>query len=152
VYKLAAKTNDSELDPTIKLSNQPSKTTNPGVKQVYRFFDDNDSPLADLITLVDEEITSGKRYTFHHPDLSARKFEMAHYARIEPLLKEVMADGKRHSKRATLTELQERCVTSLKRLDHTYQRIINPHVYKVSLSGKLAELKRELVSRYTAEI
>ncbi len=151
VYKLAAKTRDSEMDPTIKLSNQPSKTTNPGVKQVYRFLDDNGAPLADLITLAEEEITSGKRYTFHHPDLSARKFDMAHYGRVDPLLKGVMKDGKRHTPPATLRELQTRCVESLKKLDHTYHRIINPHVYKVSLSEKLAELKRELVSRYTAK-
>ncbi|MFP4376623.1 MAG: nicotinate phosphoribosyltransferase [Spirochaetales bacterium] len=152
VYKLAAKTRDSELDPTIKLSNQPSKTTNPGVKQVYRFYDENDSPLADLIAVADEEISEGKRYTFYHPDLSARQFDMAHYARVEPLLEEVMSKGKRHAPRKSLRELQDRCVEGLKRLDHTYQRIINPHVYKVSLSGKLAELKRKLVSRYTAEI
>jgi nicotinate phosphoribosyltransferase len=152
VYKLAAKANDSTMSPTIKLSNQPSKTTNPGIKQVYRFLDQHGSPLADLVALEDETVEPGGRFTFHHPDLSARRFEMAHYSRIEPLLKQQMKSGKRQHERVELPDLQTRCVEALRKLDHTYQRIINPHVYKVSLSTKLADLKRDLVSRYTAEI
>ncbi|MDC7127352.1 MAG: nicotinate phosphoribosyltransferase, partial [Spirochaetales bacterium] len=43
VYKIVAKQQGDKLVPTIKLSNNPEKTTNPGFKQVYRFYDKNDS-------------------------------------------------------------------------------------------------------------
>jgi nicotinate phosphoribosyltransferase len=153
VYKLAAKERNGSLVPTIKLSNQPSKTTNPGVKQLYRFFDKDESPIADLIALEGEEsIVAGNRYTFHHPDLSARRFDLSRYARVEPLLLPVIENGKRTGPRYELPEIQNFCRDSLERLDHTYKRIINPHEYKVSLSDGLAELKTQLVSHHTAEL
>lgn len=151
VYKLAAK-GDGHLQPTIKVSNQPAKTTNPGIKQVYRFRSASGTPLADLIALDSEEIAAGRRYTFNHPDLSARRFEMAHYASIEPLLHRQMASGERTADRVPLAELRDSCIASLERFDHTYKRIINPHIYKVSLSDSLAEMKRELIDRYRPEI
>ena len=144
VYKLAAK-GDGRLEPTIKLSNQPAKTTNPGVKQVYRFLDASDAPLADLIALDEEPIVEGRQYTFHHPDLSARTFEMTNYARIMPMLEKQMDRGKRCHERTPLPDLQARCTGSLERFDETYKRIINPHIYKVSLSGRLAELKERMI-------
>ena len=152
VYKLAAKSDNGELVPTIKVSNQPAKSTNPGVKQVYRFRDASGAPLADLITLESESINPGERYTFNHPDLSARRFEMAHYDTIEPMLRPQMTHGERINDRKPLKRLQEHCIASLEAFDETYKRIINPHVYKVSLSDRLADLKRELINRYTPEI
>ncbi|MFW5683806.1 MAG: nicotinate phosphoribosyltransferase [Spirochaetota bacterium] len=151
VYKLAAKGN-GELQPTIKISNQPAKTTNPGTKQVHRFRDADGSPLADLIALDSESVSEGERYTFNHPDLSARKFEMAHYGSIEPMLALKMTGGRRMEPVKPLTELQQHCIASLEEFDETYKRIINPHIYKVSLSNELAAMKRELIDRYTTEI
>ncbi|MFW6312920.1 MAG: nicotinate phosphoribosyltransferase [Spirochaetota bacterium] len=151
VYKLAAKGN-GELNPTIKLSNQPAKTTDPGVKQVYRFRNGSGVPLADLVALDSERLVTGERYTFNHPDLSARRFEMVHYENTEPLLQPQMRDGLRLNERQPLEELQRFCLSSLEAFDETYKRIINPHVYKVSLSNELAALKRKLIDRYTPEI
>ncbi|TFH05203.1 MAG: nicotinate phosphoribosyltransferase, partial [Spirochaetales bacterium] len=51
VYKLASKTENGTAVATVKVSNQPAKTTNPGTKQVYRFRDANGTPLADLVAL-----------------------------------------------------------------------------------------------------
>ncbi len=150
VYKLAAK--GSELVPTIKVSNQPAKTTNPGVKQVYRFRDTNGSPLADLIALESERIEEGQKYSFYHPDLSARRFSVAHYGSIEPLLKPVLMSGSRVSEAASLQSIQGFCRESLDEFDMTFKRIINPHIYKVSLSADLAEVKRNLIDRHTTEI
>jgi nicotinate phosphoribosyltransferase len=151
VYKLAAK-GDGRLEPTIKISNQPAKTTNPGVKQVYRFRDSSGAPLADLIALDSEQITPGRRYTFNHPDLSNRRFEMAHYEAAEPMLRLQMEGGKRRHERESLDRLRDRCIGSLELFDHTFKRIINPHIYKVSLSNELAAMKRGLIDEYTTEI
>ena len=49
----------------------------------------------------------------------------------------------------TLKEVRTKVRQGLEQLDHTYRRIINPHVYKVSLSGALKDLKYNLIERYT---
>lgn len=152
VYKLACKVVDGRHEPTMKVSSHPAKTTLPGVKQVYRFRDGAGAPLADLIALGDEKIAPGVRHLFIHPDLNTRKFEMTHYVSIDPMLREVMRDGSRLGPRQPLSGIRESCLAALDRLDETYKRIINPHVYKVSLSTNLADLQRSLISRYTAEI
>ncbi len=149
VYKLAAKGRDG-LQPTIKVSNQPAKTTNPGTKQVYRFTGSDGSPIADLITLDDEEIAPGRRYTFNHPDLSTRRFEMADYADAVPMLHRQMDRGKRLRGRVPLHDLQSRCIAALDELDETYKRLINPHVYRVSLSDRLTAMKREAIDRHAS--
>ena len=152
VYKLAAKKDGESMVPTLKVSNQPAKTSNPGVKQVYRFRHSDGSPLADLIAMEDEIVEPGNRYSFNHPDLSGRKFEVAHYERIDRLLQKCMESGTRTTDRVSLPELRARTVEELARLDHTYKRFINPHEYKVSLSDNLAAAKRELIGHHVTEI
>lgn len=152
VYKLAAKADGEKTVPTIKVSNHPSKMTNPGVKQVYRFFDSYGSPIADLIALGDEAVETGRPHRFFHPDLNARRFELHHYDRIEPMLQPVMVGGRRAQPAPPLEQIRERCISSLATFDETYKRIINPHVYKVSLSESLANTKRDLLEQHTTAI
>lgn len=152
VYKLAAKRNGEAYVPTIKLSNHPAKMTNPGVKQVYRFYDQEGAPIADLVAQLDEVIEPGGPYTFNHPDLDARRFELHNYHRLQPMLRQVIHGGRRAHEAPPLHQIREHCITSLHSLDETYKRIINPHVYKVSLSSALADTKRRLVDRHTPEI
>ena len=76
VYKLSAKEVDGEMVPCLKVSNSYEKTTNPGIKQVYRFFDKEGNALADLIALADETIEKGRNITFYHPFSTADFFVM----------------------------------------------------------------------------
>jgi nicotinate phosphoribosyltransferase len=152
VYKLTAKSSGAAMVPTLKVSNQPAKTNNPGVKQVYRFSDGEGAPLADLVALESESVEPGRRYTFNHPDLSTRRFEMAHYDSIEPLLQLWMRQGERTRDSQSLGRIREFCLAGLTRLDHTFTRLINPHIYKVSLSDELARVKRDLVQRHVSEV
>ena len=39
-------------------------------------------------------------------------------------------------------------MANLSALDDTYKRLINPHVYKVSLSEKLKDLKFGMIAEY----
>ena len=88
VYKLSAKEENGSFTPCLKVSSSYEKTTNPGIKQVYRFFDRSGGALADLITLSDEVLESGKDYTFYHPFSTADQFTMRKnaYASFMPLL------------------------------------------------------------------
>ncbi|MEA4859932.1 MAG: nicotinate phosphoribosyltransferase [Sphaerochaeta sp.] len=148
VYKLAAKqSKDGSIVPTMKISNSFEKTTNPGIKQVYRFYDAEGGALADLITLEHEKVVEGKKYTFYHPFAEADFFEMQSdkYARLESLLALRMKQGKRVGEKPSLLQIQAYAQQSLATFHKSYLRQINPHIYKVSLSAKLKKLKMDLL-------
>lgn len=148
VYKLAAKQNaDGTIVPTMKISNSFEKTTNPGIKQVYRFYDAEGGAIADLVTLHHEQIVTGKKYTFYHPFAEADFFEMQsdRYSRCEPLLKTIMQEGRRVTEKPSLQQIQAYAQKSLETFHKSYLRQINPHIYKVSLSSKLKKLKMDLL-------
>jgi len=165
VYKLAARQVKEEMEPVIKVSNNPEKTTNPGVKQVYRFLGDEDSPIADLIACDEEEIVPGERFVFHHPMHEKTYFvlEPKDYREIKPLLQPVMKEGKplegpleegtdqgtTEKQAKSLKTIQERRAKNQSSLDTTYRRLINPHRYKVSLSGKLRDRKVAMIENYS---
>lgn len=147
VYKLAAKEENGEFIPTLKVSNSYEKTTNPGIKQVYRFFDRNGSAIADLITLDDEEMSNDKNYTFYHPFSTQDFFVMKKqsYLTIEPLLTKKLENGHRIYESPSLVDTQKRSAELLSHFDKSYKRLINPHIYKVSLSESLRSLKTKLI-------
>ena len=147
VYKLAAKQENGIFEPTLKVSNSFEKTTNPGIKQVYRFYDENDNALADLITLDDEEVRDDVNHTFFHPFSMGDFFVMrkGSYKYSRPLLSQKMKGGRRISEKRELHEIQAYAASSLEHLHKSYKRQINPHIYKVSLSRRLRDLKMDLI-------
>lgn len=148
VYKLAAKQRkDGSFQPTMKISNSYAKTTNPGIKQVYRFYGNDDVAIADLITLDDENIKMGDDILFYHPFSDGDLFLLRNgkYSRIEKLLNCVMKDGKSLVEKQPLKEIQDFAKESNSQIHRSHKRYINPHIYKVSLSKKLKELKHDLM-------
>ena len=148
VYKLSAKEIDDKYIPTIKVSNNAIKTTNPGIKQVYRFFDKNGSAAVDLIALDEEKISKGRPYTFYHPMYFHDNFTLDNYSSIKPMLSIKMKDGKRITDIIPIQDLQNSVKKNLNDFDTSYKRIINPHIYKVSLSEELKSLKERLLDEY----
>lgn len=149
VYKLAAKeAPDGRFVPTMKVSDNPEKSTNPGIKQVYRFYSDADMPIADLIALESEDMQPGKPYTFYHPAVDYRKFKLTNYERIEPLLVKMMENGEPTRQCPTLQDIQKNTFRELDRLDETYKRIINPHIYRVSISKRIKQIKQDFLAQY----
>lgn len=148
VYKLAAKQlPDETFLPTMKVSNSFEKATNPGRKQVWRFFDAEESALGDLITLDSESISPDTDHVFYHPFNDADFFTLKH-TRIKkavPMLTRCMENGTRVGKPPKLSEIRMHAQESLSTLHTSYKRMINPHIYKVSLSRELKTLKTRLV-------
>jgi nicotinate phosphoribosyltransferase len=147
VYKICARRNGGSWVPTIKVSNNPEKVTNPGIKQVWRFTNGEGSPVADLIGLEDDPPTPGAAHQFHHPTGDYRSFTLRDYGGVTPLLSLQMKEGKILGDSPRLKALQERAIGELDRLDDTYKRLINPHVYRVSLSTGLWDLKTRLIRK-----
>ncbi len=152
VYKLMAKEVDGKFSPTIKLSNNPEKISDPGIKQVHRFYNGAGSPIADFIALEGEELKVGPPYRFYHPRYPYRFLDVGEYQRIEPLLSPVMEEGKILADFPDLRTIQKRTKNNLQTLDDTYKRLINPHVYKVSLSEKLKDLKFGMIAEYEKSV
>ena len=152
VYKLKAKKVDGEFVPTIKVSNNPEKISDPGIKQVHRFYNGSGSPIADLIALEGEDLKVGPAYRFYHPRYPYRFLDVAEYQRIEPLLTPVMKEGKILADFPNLKTIQKRTKNNLQTLDDTYKRLINPHVYKVSLSETLKDLKFGMIAEYERSV
>jgi nicotinate phosphoribosyltransferase len=144
VYKLV----EHNGKPTIKLSDNIEKSTSPGRKQVYRlslgeFFE------ADAVVLETEKLGIPHDTLIVDPRNPLRRKRINNPSRCEPLLVQVMKDGKRVREPDTLKTSRERRIACLDRLDSSYKRLVNPHVYKVGVSQSLWDLKEELLNRQT---
>jgi nicotinate phosphoribosyltransferase len=148
VYKLAAREEDGAFQPTMKFSDNPEKSTNPGIKQVYRFHDETGSPLADLVAFTDEAVDEAHEYTFHHPFVDYRQFRLKSPGEVVPLLVPWMQNGEIVRELPTLQEIQTLTRSNLEALDGTFKRIINPHIYKVSISDAVKRTKEGILKRY----
>lgn len=148
VYKLSAKETDGLIVPTLKVSNNIEKTTNPGVKQVYRFFDEDDMAIADLITLQEEHFDHNRPHSFFHPMYPNTQFTLKNYKCAKPLLEKKMAGGKICAELPELDKIRAYALEQLASFDFTYKRIINPHIYKISLSTALKNLKYRMIDEF----
>ena len=145
VYKMSAyKKQGSDWKAVMKVSNNPSKITTPGIKQVWRLYNADGSMKADIISLKEEIIEEGKLYTFYHPDNEWQYFNFS-ASKVRPLLKEYIKDGSIVESEPTLKEIKTFAMKELDSLDATSKRLLNPHIYKVSLTEKIKTLKMEVL-------
>ena len=157
VYKLAA-CGDGRgvLSSKMKFSDNPQKTTNPGIKQVWRVTDTEGLCVADVLTLEEtstpERIEKGGTYSFWHPSADYRRFSHTVEGNAEPLLEKMLIDGRQAAEKKSLKEIKDRVRSGLESLDQSYKRLLNPHIYKVSVSEKLRDLKLELIKNYLGEL
>ena len=157
VYKLAASYGgDGVHVAKIKFSDNPEKTNNPGVKQVWRIKDADGMFVADALALEEPKnsdlIEKGKTYTFWHPSADYRRFVHTLNNDPEPLLAERLRDGKPTREELSLDEIQKHVRKELESLDQSYKRILNPHIYKVSITSRLRTLKLDLIKKCLGEL
>lgn len=151
VYKLAARhdKDTNTMRPAMKFSDNPEKSTNPGIKNVYRLFDANGMAKADILALESETVSPGEERRYFHPSADYRQFSFA-AARIQPLLRQVVKAGARTDSTLPAAEqlrlARETMVKQLETLDDSYKRILNPHIYKVSLTEAAKDLKMEFIN------
>lgn len=147
VYKLVAVLQDGDWDSAIKISETPAKTPNPGNKRLWRLYDRRGKATADLLTLHDEDPRDTSRLLLRHP-MDHTKYRIVRadeLSEIEPLLVDVVAEGRRQQAEPSLDEMRSRRATDLAALDPGVRRLLNPHIYHVSLSQDLWDLKQELI-------
>lgn len=146
VYKLVALQTNGEWVPAIKVSDTPEKVPIPGKKQVWRVYDRRGRATADVVGLANEELANGE-IVLHHPHREGvfRRIQPEDITEIENLLVEVFRDGKRVTPEPSLEEMRLRRIADLERLDAGVRRLVNPHIYHVSLTDSMKRLQLELI-------
>ncbi len=147
VFKLSAVENDGVLEPKIKISENVQKTTTPGFKQVYRFYDKDCMATADVMTLFDEEIDASKPYHLFDPNFPWKSKEIDNY-HVKALLVPVFEKGKLMYNIPSLEEIRAHFQKEFNALWPAVLRLENPHEYYVDLSEKLWALKQDLIKKY----
>ena len=65
---------------------------------------------------------------------------------IEPLLKDILQEGRLRFSPPTIEEIRSLRQSDMDRLDPGVKRLMNPHIYHVSLTEKMWQLKQRLIS------
>jgi nicotinate phosphoribosyltransferase len=148
VYKLVAVEDHGTWVPAIKLSDSPDKTPNPGQKQVWRLYDRRGRATADLLSLTDEDPRTMDRIVLRHPTdrNKYRLLDRTELTSIEPLLVKVLDAGQLVYDLPPIKELRTQRERDLDRLDPGVKRLVNPHIYHVSLTQRLWELRESLIA------
>jgi nicotinate phosphoribosyltransferase len=148
VYKMVAIRENGAWAPAIKISDSLEKMLNPGHKRVYRVYDERGLATADLLALAEEEVREDRSLTLRHPtDPTKRRVLSPGAFTLEPLLVEAFRGGKRLFPPLSIKELRGRRDRDVARLDPGVRRLVNPHIYHVSLTERLFALKEELVRK-----
>jgi nicotinate phosphoribosyltransferase len=149
IYKLTAVKENGNWVPAIKISENPVKIINPGDKRLWRIYDKRNKAVADYFTIADEVPDKQEELYFQHPVESEthQVIDRTEVLEIEPLLADIIKDGERVRDLPSIDEMRKTRQSDLDRLDSGVKRLINPHVYHVSLSKKLWELKQNMIAR-----
>lgn len=150
VYKLAAVSNGEEFVPRIKVSENAEKVTNPGYKKVWRFYDENNIAIADVLTTHDEVIDNSKSYEIFHPIHTWKRKTLTNFT-VKELQVPVFIDGECVYKKPALNEIRKYCREEVASLPVEVKRFTNPHEYHVDLSLKLWNIKNELIAKHNAK-
>ena len=157
VYKLVAMQDDKtgEFIPKIKISENVGKITNPGVKDVYRIYDnDSGKALGDLITLREEGEPVGKVNEDGEEEIEIfdeespwKRKAITNYT-IKNLRVQIYDGGKRVYESPSVKEVQQYCKDQIETIWEETLRFENPQTYYVDLSQKLWDLKQGLMEEH----
>jgi nicotinate phosphoribosyltransferase len=141
VYKLC----ESAGKPSMKISENIEKNTLPGKKMVWRFFDEEGNIYRDGI-LLDHE-TPGACEWLYHPVQTDKKTLVCQLKR-EQLLQPVYENGELLHPLPSPAECHQYLTHRAALLPEEHKRFIMPHLFKVGISGKLLDLRNELILSY----
>lgn len=147
VYKLSAEYVGNRVVPKIKISENPAKITNPGVKKLLRIYDkESGRALADLIALEEEVFDENEPLTIFDPIDTWKQTTLTNYS-IRNLRVPIFEGGKQVYACPPLPDIQAYAKKEKATFWEQYTRLVNPHVYKVDLSDKLWMLKQQMLQR-----
>lgn len=131
-------------EPKLKLTSDISKATLPDRKRVLRAVAPDGSFIQDVIILDGEEIVPGA--FVYDPANPLQQVRIPPQARFIELRSRVMEHGARCAASPPLESSADLSVQELRRLPAGCHRLVNPHIYKVSISAGLNELRLSLMT------
>jgi nicotinate phosphoribosyltransferase len=145
VYKLSAlREPEGKWKYKLKLSEQMTKISNPGILQVRRFYSKHEN-IADMIYDVDH-VPEGDAMIVDPLD-STRQKTLKKGIAYEDLLLPIFRKGKCVYDLPSLSEIRERTQKQLNHFHAGIKRFINPHLYVVGMEKGLYDLKIDLVNQ-----
>lgn len=145
VYKLSAiRDHDEEWKYKLKLSEQMTKVSNPGILQVRRYYSD-DSNVADVIYNINSPI-QGECRLIDPLDPTKEKVIRSEMA-SEDLLEPIFRNGQCVYPIPSLEAIREHTKQELARFPVGIKRFLNPHVYVVGMEKSLFDLKMQLIKQ-----
>ena len=146
VYKLTAIQGPQGWQSRMKLSSNAEKATDPGRKQIIRYYDAEDRPLGDMLCSEgspwpESGVIGGRSQKQPH-----RPAQIEGAARAEALLKPVFADGVRLVPREPVVQVRRRALDAIAALPEEFKRLRNPEIYRVLLSEELGGMKDRMMT------
>ncbi len=145
VYKLCAVNKNGEWEPRIKISDAVEKTTNPGLKDVYRIYSKSGRAVADLICKAGEELDLSKPYRFIDP-IRPWKLMYLEDCTAKKLQQQVIKDGRRLYNTEELKTIADRVKYQMAHeIWEEEQRFQNPHEHYMDMSPAYYEMKMNML-------
>jgi nicotinate phosphoribosyltransferase len=143
VYKMV----EHNGQPKIKLSSNPEKMTNPGVKRVVRFYDAEGFMEADALAQISETMDHDEILIID-PNNPLRRKKLNSARRVE-LLKDIVNDGELVYEFPSLEAIRSLRREQLVHLHESHRRLHNAHEYKVGLTHTLWRQKERMLNQVT---
>ena len=147
VYKLVAISNGDKFEPRIKISENVEKITNPGLKKVYRIYDENGHAVADMLAMPDETVDLSTPFRYIDPVKPWKQRSFTNCT-LKQLLKLYVKDGKRVEQLPTLNEIRDYVKQQLEsEIWQEEQRFENPHHHYLDMTPNYYEMKMNLLHK-----
>jgi len=146
VYKLTSIHHDGRWIPTTKFSESQSKSIIPGNKKIWRIYSRSEKSDADIMALDDECLPEMETLNLYHPfdPDKHRNVNKTEISTTESLLEKIVDNGKIVYKFPSIDDIREMRIKDIASLDSGVKRLIHPHVYHVSISERLNELRQQI--------
>jgi nicotinate phosphoribosyltransferase len=138
IYKMVAHNGQ----PKIKFSSDPEKTTNPGLKEIIRIYNQDGFMDADVLADASEDLRTGETIIVDLNDPLHR--EKLDSDRREELLVPIVESGRIVYTFPSLDQIRSHRELQLSRLHEEHKRLQNPNEYKVALTERLWLQKEKL--------
>lgn len=145
VYKIAAVEENGKFEPRIKISGNVEKITNPGLKKVYRIYDQNGKAKADLIAKAEEVIDLSGEFRFVAPNMPWKNISYTDCTAKELQVK-IFEKGKRVYDMPSLDEIRKYVKKQLEEeIWEEEQRFVNPHTHYLDMTPDYYDMKMSLL-------
>lgn len=152
VYKISGVETEGQFEPRIKVSENIEKITNPGLKKVYRIYNEDGKAVADLIAKWDQKIEMGESFRYVDPEEPWRVRYFKNCT-ARPLLQQVVKQGTILYEEKSLQEIADFVKKQLsEEIWEEEQRFENPHKHYLDMTPEYYEMKMELLQEITNEV